>query len=304
MTRRNTSPWAAVVVNHNAGGHLSECVAALVADGADPVVVVDNASSDDSLSLLDASGDPVEIVRSPENLGYAAAANLGIEHAPDAEIVAVFNPDARLRTGSSPAVLERFTDPEVAAVGPRIYDSTGDTYPSARTVPSALDAAGHGMLGLVRPDNAFTRRYRQLDLDPGRARDVDWVSGAAIWLRRQALDEVEGWDADYFMYVEDVDLCWRLRRAGWRVVYEPGGQVVHVQGISTRHRPYRMLAAHHRSLFRFAGKRYRGARRLLLVPAAIILTVRALATMALHFTRSRLRRPTPQGCSEGPDPNE
>lgn len=287
--------WAAVVVNHDAGGHLTECVAALVADGADPVVVVDNASSDDSLELLHASEAPAEIVRSAKNLGYAGGANLGIERAAavDADVVAVFNPDALLQPGSSPAVLERFADPDIAAVGPRIYDSTGDTYPSARTVPSALDAAGHGLLGLVRPDNAFTRRYRQLDLDPARARDVDWVSGAAIWLRRQALGEVGGWDADYFMYVEDVDLCWRLRRAGWRVVYEPGGAVVHVQGVSTRHHPYRMLAAHHRSLFRFATKRYRGARRLLLVPAAAVLAVRAVTTMCLHFTRSRLRRPNP-----------
>lgn len=295
MGRESTPGWAAVVVNHDAGGHLAECVAALFAEGAAPVVVVDNASSDDSLDLLEASDDRAEIVRSPENLGYAGGANLGVERAAaaDVDVVAVFNPDALLQPGSSAAVLERFADPEVAAVGPRIYDSTGDTYPSARTVPSALDAAGHGLLGLVRPDNAFTRRYRQLDLDPGRARDVDWVSGAAVWLRRQALDEVGGWDAGYFMYVEDVDLCWRLRRSGWRVVYEPGGAVVHVQGVSTRHHPYRMLAAHHRSLFRFATKRYRGARRLLLVPAAAVLTVRAVATMALHLTRSRLRRSNP-----------
>ena len=94
------------------------------------------------------------------------------------------------------------------------------------------------------------------------------MSGAAIWLRRDALASVGGWDDGYFMYVEDVDLCWRLGRAGWRVAYEPAGEVTHVQGASTARHPYRMIVEHHRSLLRFAAKRWHGWRRVLLVPAA------------------------------------
>jgi N-acetylglucosaminyl-diphospho-decaprenol L-rhamnosyltransferase len=89
------------------------------------------------------------------------------------------------------------------------------------------------------------------------------------------------------MYMEDVDLCWRLRRLGWRVAYEPAGRVVHVQGASTDRHPARMIAAHHRSLYRFASKRWRGARRLLLAPAAVFLSVRA----AGMITFRALRRP-------------
>ncbi len=119
------------------------------------------------------------------------------------------------------------------------------------------------------------------------ARDVDWVSGAAVWLRRAALEEVGGWDERYFMYVEDVDLCWSLRRAGWRVAYEPGGTVVHVQGASTDRHPYRMIVAHHRSLLRYAAKRWTGWRRVLLVPAACYLAARTGAECLVQALRRR-----------------
>ncbi len=157
------------------------------------------------------------------------------------------------------------------------------------------DAVGHGLLGFVWRTNPFTRRYRQLDADPSRPRDVDWVSGAAVWLRRDALDTVGGWDERYFMYVEDVDLCWQLRRRGWRVGYEPGAVVTHVQGATTAKHPYRMIAEHHRSLYRFASKRWRGVRRLALPLAAAFLAVRAALAMADHALRRRPRPPQVTG---------
>jgi N-acetylglucosaminyl-diphospho-decaprenol L-rhamnosyltransferase len=138
------------------------------------------------------------------------------------------------------------------------------------------------VLGFVWKTNPWTRRYRQLDVDPDRPRAVDWVSGSAIWLRREALDDIGGWDERYFMYMEDFDLCLRLRRAGWHIRYEPAGAIVHVQGGSTSKRPYRMIAEHHRSVWRFATRRYRGARRILLVPLAPVLAVRCVAAMAQH----------------------
>ncbi|HLF99219.1 MAG TPA: glycosyltransferase family 2 protein [Acidimicrobiia bacterium] len=289
-----TVKWSAVVVNHNAGDLLLESVRSLVDDGAHEVVVVDNASSDGSVDALEAVANahdlPVAVVRAEANAGYAAGANLGIGHT-DTEVVAVLNPDTRVSSGTGFALAAVFDDPSVAAAGPRVLNPDGTTYPSARSVPSTLDAIGHGAFGLVWAGNPFTRRYRQTDVDPGVRRNVDWVSGAAMWLRRSALDEIGGWDEGYFMYVEDVDVCWRLRQAGWRIVYEPAGRVEHVQGTSTAQRPYRMLAAHHRSLLRFAAKRWRGFRRVLLVPAAGYLTLRALAAMAAHALRARSQAP-------------
>jgi N-acetylglucosaminyl-diphospho-decaprenol L-rhamnosyltransferase len=226
-------------------------------------------------------------VRAPGNVGYARAANLGIA-ATRAAIVAVLNPDTRLEPGAVAPLLDRFeAESEVAAVGPRIKNLDGTDYPSARTIPSLADAVMHGALGLWWPTNPFTTRYRQLDQAPDQARSVDWLSGAAIWLRRSALDDVGGWDERYFMYLEDVDLCWRLRRSGWGIAYEPAGVVWHVQGATTARRPYRMLAEHHRSAWRFARRRYTGVRTVLLPFAAAYLAARAAFAMALHAWHAR-----------------
>jgi N-acetylglucosaminyl-diphospho-decaprenol L-rhamnosyltransferase len=297
-----TAPWAAVVVNYNAGGALLSCVASVLAqDPAPELVVVDNSSTDDSVTRLRDAHPAVRVVRSGDNLGYARAANLGIA-ATDAPVVAVLNPDTVLAPGAAKALVARFdAEPELGAVGPQLHNPDGSLYPSARRVPSVADAVGHGLLFFVWRDNPFTRRYRQIDADPGRPRDVDWVSGAAIWLRRAALDDVGGWDERYFMYVEDVDLCWRLRRSGWRVAYEPAATVEHLLGVSTASRPYRMIAEHHRSLLRFAAVRFTGPRRALLGPAAAFLAARGALAMAHHrlaarhgTIRSRLR-PGPDG---------
>jgi N-acetylglucosaminyl-diphospho-decaprenol L-rhamnosyltransferase len=213
-----------------------------------------------------------------------------------ADVVAVCNADLEVRPGTGAAMLAVFADPAVGAAGPRVLNVDGSTYPSVRRDPSLADAIGHASLGWCWPRNPWTRRYRQLDADPDVARDVDWASGAALWLRRAAVDAVGGWDEGYFMYLEDVDLGWRLHRAGWRVRYEPAGVVVHVGGLSTARVPVRMVVEHHRSSLRFAAKRWHGARRLLLVPAAGFLAVRALFTAAFEVLAPRCA-PRPAGAA-------
>jgi N-acetylglucosaminyl-diphospho-decaprenol L-rhamnosyltransferase len=287
--------WAAVVVNFEAGPLLARCVASLLADtSAGPVelVVVDNRSRDGSIAELVAAHPDVHVVRAPGNVGYARAANLGTA-ATKAPIVAVMNPDTVVHLGTADALVSRLErEPRLAACGPRLRNPDGSDYPSARTLPSIPVAIGHGLLGLWWPRNRFTTRYRQLDADPGVPRLVDWVSGAAIWLRRRALDNVGGWDERYFMYLEDTDLCWRLRNSGWEVAYEPAGIVVHVQGASASRRPYRMLLEHHRSAWRFSRARFTGARAVLLPFAAVYFSGRAVMAMSDHAWRASRSRPS------------
>ena len=283
MADGGAAGWAAVVVNYNAGAALTDCVASVLAQDPPPeLVVVDNSSTDGSVDRLFRGHPGVRVVRSGGNLGYARAANLGIA-ATGAAVIAVLNPDTALTPGTGAALTARFAaEADLGAAGPRLHNPDGTVYPSARRVPCLPDAVGHGLLFFVWRDNPFTRRYRETGADPARPRDVDWVSGAAVWLRRAALDDVGGWDERYFMYVEDVDLCWRLRQAGWRVAYEPAGAVEHLLGVSTASRPYRMIAEHHRSLLRFASVRFTGPKRALLGPAAGFLALRGALAMAHH----------------------
>jgi N-acetylglucosaminyl-diphospho-decaprenol L-rhamnosyltransferase len=277
----------AVVVNYNAGEYLLECVRSLRADGVADVVVADNSSSDGSDRALAASDANVVILPMGANLGFGTAANRGIA-ALRTDLVLLLNPDTLVEPGTVKVLADTLDrEPRLAAVGPRIENLDGSLYPSVRTFPSITDAVGHAFLGFVKPANRFTRRYRMLDWDHAQPRDVDWISGTCMLLRRSAFDAVGGFDEGYFMYVEDVDLCWRLWRAGWRVAYEPAGRVVHTIGVSSELAPYRMIAEHHRSLFRFSVKSLTGSQRLLLPVVAVGLATRTALAWVQRLMRNR-----------------
>lgn len=287
----------AVVVNFNAGAHLVDCVASLMAGGVTDIVVVDNASTDDSRRLLVDRHGEVAWVDAGGNLGYGRAANLGA--AGSSSDVLVCNPDLVVTPDAVRLLAARLrSDDDLGLVGPRLHNRDGTIYPSARTFPDLVDAMGHGLLGLVLPHNPFTRRYRLLDWDHHDARRVDWVSGACVLIRRQAWDEIGGFDPSYFMYMEDVDLCWRAHRSGWDVIYEPAAEVTHAQGISTRLHPYRMLAVHHWSMWRFAWRSTMGARRALLPIVAIGLVAR-LFLAGLRHRAGGQKAEVPGRCEPG-----
>jgi len=226
-------------------------------------------------------------VETGANLGYGRAANVGSHSrvAAGADFLLIGNADLEIRPGAVATLAAALdADPKLGAVGPGLTNPDGSLYPSARTFPDLLDAMGHGLLGLIAPTNPFTRRYRLLDWDHSEAARVDWVSGACFLVRRAAWDDIAGFDPGYFMYMEDVDLCWRLGRAGWAVGYEPAAEVRHIQGVSADLHPYRMLAAHHRSMWRFASRRTTGIRRL----ALPIVLVGLLARFVVAVLRRRL----------------
>jgi N-acetylglucosaminyl-diphospho-decaprenol L-rhamnosyltransferase len=260
---------AAVVVNHDGGAGLLACVESLRGAGLGEIVVVDNASGDGSLHALAAADRAATLVPTGRNLGYGRAANLGVART-SSPFVLVCNADVVLAPESVAVLAAALADrDDLAVVGPRLWSPDGVPYPSARVFPSFTTAIGHAAVSLFRPDNRWTRRYRLAEdstLEEGlrEERDVDWVSGACFLARRDAFDSVDGFDERYFMYVEDLDLCWRLHRAGWAVRFVPSARVVHDQGSSTRRRPGRMLVAHHVSTFRFALVSLRGPSRLLL----------------------------------------
>ena len=288
-----------VVVNYEAGPALIGCVASLRAAGLEEIVVVDNASRDGSLVALAAADSAVELVPEGRNLGYGAAVNAGVERLikrfGEPESVLVCNPDLELQRDAVDALrLALETADDCAVVGPALYWPSGERYPSARAFPTYGTALAHGLLAQFVPNNRWSRRYRQDELalgaTSGEHPEVDWVSGACFLVRTRAFLSVGGFDEAYFMYVEDLDLCWRLRRAGWSVRYVPEAHVVHAQGLSASRHPYRMLVAHHASTWRFARRRVVGTERLALPAIGGGIAARlgvSLARQALRRSSSR-----------------
>jgi N-acetylglucosaminyl-diphospho-decaprenol L-rhamnosyltransferase len=260
---------AVAVVNHNAGPYLARCMDSIAAGAGDvttQVIVVDNASTDGSADRVAADHPAVTLLRNPDNRGFARAANQAIAGT-DAPFVLLLNPDAEIVGGTLAALVKVARErPRAGAVGALVRNPDGSVQPSARRVPRLGEALGHAFLGLLWPDNRWTRSYTMAGWDRASEREVEWVSGSAMLLRREALEEVGPFDEGYFMYVEDVDLCTRLRRAGWQVLFSPELEVVHQIGVSTRGQRGRMAFAHSDSIYRYYTKYRVGGTGVLLRP--------------------------------------
>jgi len=278
-----------VVVNHDTREDLLECLRSLRDAGADEVVVADSGSTDGSLEAVEEAFPEVRRVRLP-NVGFGNAANAGVrETSADAGAVVLTNADTVFPAGAA-AALGRYLDEhgDVGAAGPIVRFPDGRLQLSARSFPSLGQALGHALLGLWWPRNRWTRAYRLTDWDHTSERDVDWLSGCCLAVRRAAFDAVGGFDPAYFMFVEDVDLCARLRDRGWRVVFAPVAEVVHAIGGSVSRQRFRMVVEHARSLDRFFGRRYAtGARRLTRPFIRLGLVGWALSVMAWTLIRGK-----------------
>lgn len=269
---------AVVVVNYNTGDYLAKCLRSVVDSAGDArleLVVVDNESRDGSAERAVGAVPEARLIRNRTNRGFAAAANQGIR-ATRAEHVMLLNPDAEVAAGTLAGLLKVASDnPRAGAIGPLVRDPDGGIYPSARKVPTLAEAVGHAFLGPFLPANRFSRAYTMAGWDRRTERDVEWVSGSSMLLRREALREVGLFDERFWLYVEDVDMCTRLRSAGWRVMFTPQLEVLHVGGVSTAG-SRRMTLEHSRSIYRyFAKHRAKGWRAVLLPFAWVALRLRA-----------------------------
>jgi GT2 family glycosyltransferase len=217
---------------------------------------VDNASGDGTVEMIRTAFPEVTLVANDRNEGFAAATNSGIRRGSAAYVLAL-NPD----TSVPPHALDRLLEvmearPRVAVCGCRLEreDGTFD-HAARRSFPTVLGAVGH-FTGAGRGDRAprALAQYRATDVDSG---EVDAVNGAFMLMRRSALDEVGLFDEGYWMYMEDLDLCFRLREAGWITWYEPSVTVSHVKGGTTGgRRDVRLTYAFHRGMLRFYRKHY------------------------------------------------
>jgi len=250
-----------VVVTHETRDEVLGALTSLAAHPG-PIVVVDSGSSDGTADAVRAAHPAVRVLELG-NVGYGRAVNAGAGLLDEGiDVVVAANADVRFQPGSIAALVAALdADPGVAAVGPRVRYPDGGHQASARRSPSVGTAVVHAAIGWLVPANPATRRYHALDLtgpDATEACDVDWVSGCAFAIRRKDLEAVGGFDPGYRLFVEDVDLCDRLRHGGRRIRFEPAAIVEHRVGASTSHRPLRARIAHARGLDRYLSRPERG----------------------------------------------
>jgi len=267
----------AVVVDYHAEEALGACVDTLHSNDVSTVVVVENGEAGSSPPAL--IGRDVILVEPGLNLGYGRGVNRGAAMAPPSRYLVVSNPDVVTHDGAVTALCDYLdAHPEVAIVGPRILRPDGTTYPSQRVFPNIWLAGAHALLAPLWPSNPATRAYRSARSDG----TVDWVSGAFFVIRREVFELVGGFDERYFMFAEEMALCWQVRERGFAVAGVPEAVVTHVEGLSRQRASRSMILAHHASALRFEWQTARGVRRLLAPLASLVLVVRLALVLALR----------------------
>lgn len=255
-----TSSVDIVIVNWNSGEALAKCVRSIEKidrSGFElqTVIIVDNASTDESLSGVASATIPLHIVRNGGNRGFAAACNQGAA-AGTATHIFLLNNDAALSEGALTLMVEFMeSHPEVAIAGPRLESDSGAIAPSCARFPTARALMAHSV-GLDRVMPAIFRPHFLTLEEQAAQRFVDQVMGAAFLVRRDVWQDLGGFDERFFVYFEELDFSLRASQHGWRTAYVPEARVVHTGGWTTGRARPRRLALNLESRLKYARKHF------------------------------------------------
>ena len=257
--RNGLSTIDVIIINYNSTDHLLRCLKSLFDASCGVAVqlfVHDNASKD-NVDRVSSLFPQVRLTKNDHNLGFARGINNALKQG-SAPYVLILNPDTIVHEGFfEPALKYMDNHRDVGIIGPRILDSDGAVQGSARSFPNLLTAlfGRKSLLTKIFPDNPITRGNILTSRSDGMTpMDVDWVSGACMLVRRNAIQDVGAMDAHFFMYWEDADWCRRMWHKGWKVTYFPQSSIIHYVGVSSDKNVFRSVLEFHRSIYRLFKK--------------------------------------------------
>lgn len=257
------------------------------------LIVVDNFSQlDDSAATVRRDFPQAQLIVTEKNLGFAAGNNIGLRAA-RGHYILFLNPDTLVHDGALDILLDWMeSHPRAGACGPKMTYPDGKLQASSRSFPSfGAGLFRNTILGRLWPNNPWSRSYLMEEARNDQPSQADWLSGSALLVRREALDEITdangAWDEKYFMYCEDVDICWRLKARGWERWYVPAAHITHRIGASSDWAQGAMIRQHHGSMLRFYLKNYtKTTGGILMTPLAVAgIGVRAVAAVGKLWWR-------------------
>lgn len=256
----STNSVSIIVVNYNAGAVLTECIA-LCLEQAEEVIVVDNASIDESIELLKltyANSSKLRIIKNNKNLGFADACNIGSEVA-TGDYLLFLNPDSLLENNTVEKLVNGFDfSPCVGMVGGLLINPDGSEQGGGRRAVPTPWRSFVRAFGLSRFANRWPILFYDFNLHkqplPNEPIYVEAISGACMMMKKEVMEEVGHWDKNYFLHCEDLDLCMRFRQKSWRILFVPDAPIVHYLGICSTSRPVFVEWHKHKGMIRFYKK--------------------------------------------------
>lgn len=283
-----------VTVSWNVVGLLRRCLQTLseeltnIAEKVE-VFVIDNASADGSAQMVNTEFPQFHLIANDSNRGFAIANNQALKLS-DSEYVLLLNPDTEVQPGAL-ATLINFLDhnPQAAIVAPQLLNSDGSIQRSCREFPTFAGML-YELLGLSKmfPNHPLFGRYKMLEFNHDYCRQVDQPEGACLMMRRTVIDQVGMLDEGFFMLFEEVDWCYRIKKANWQIWFTPEAKVIHHYGQSIKQVKAKMILSSHRGLYRYWRKHLSQGQALLAPFVYGGLMVLAAMRIASHTLRAKL----------------
>lgn len=250
-----------VIVNYNTKKLTLECIKSIYTANIlhdFEVIVVDNASSDDSVSAIKKLFPAVRIIKNQENVGFSKANNQAI-YISNARYVLLLNSDTIVEKDTLSTIVE-FMDvnQDIGAVGCEVNLPDGTLDKACHRGFPTPEASFYYMMGLAQkyPTSPKYNSYHKSYLNMIEVHDIDCLVGAFMMVRKEVIEQVGLLDEEFFMYGEDIDWCFRIKEAGWRIVYNPTVSIVHYKGASSRKKPFKIVYEFHRAMYLFHKKHY------------------------------------------------
>jgi GT2 family glycosyltransferase len=285
IIRNHMGHGCAIVVAHNSGAHIEECLHALCGHAGWDIVLLDNASSDDTLARVRKFRDRVRIIANDQNRGFCGAVNHCVA-VTNSSVVVVLNPDTVAMSGALDRLAAAIENSSVGAAGGMLVGRDGKPQLGFifRQFPTLFAMVGETLLlNRLWPTNPWNRRYRCFQADYSKAQVVDQPAGAALAFRREVWQQLGGFDEQFYpVWFEDVDFCRRARNCGWQLFYEPTAVFGHSGGHSVEQLPFPQRQLFwYRNLLRYFRKHHgRGQSLVLQISIAIGMMMRCAAVLA------------------------
>lgn len=283
-----------IIINWNTKELLKNCLKSACENthGIDyEIFVVDNASSDGSAEMVEKEFPQVKLIKNKENVGFAKANNQAIQKS-NGNYILLLNPDTIVLPGALAQMVEFMNEnSRVGALGPKLLNSDESLQPSCRSFPSLSTALfEETLLNRVFPKNRIIGKYKMGYWEHNDIREVDQPMGSALMVRREVIDQVGLLDEQFYMYYEEVDWCYRIKKQGWKIYFLPQAQIIHHGGASSGKVGSKSLIETYRSMYRFF-KKHRGAFSVVLLKIIVeIGFIMKIAVLSLLYLINKPRR--------------
>jgi N-acetylglucosaminyl-diphospho-decaprenol L-rhamnosyltransferase len=248
------------------------------------VIVVDNSQDDPGMVSLRETYTQVQYIQNPVNTGFAKANNQGVLSA-QGEFLLFLNPDTILTDQAIEKMQDHLkSNPEIGALGPRVLNTDGSLQYSCRRFPTLMTGFfnRYSLLSQWFPDNPYSVRYMMKDFSHKEIKDVDWLSGCCLMVPRAIFDKAGGFDEQYFLFNEDVDLCRAIHQNGFKVIYFPFAEITHHISTSNSKVPVKIIINRHLGMSHYYGKNH-GNNPITKIIVNLMISLRCLCQLAFNI---------------------